>query len=121
MIRCLVIALLLAGCSKPDEEPAEAPPPPVLPAAELERGLEACTAYAEAVCTCAETRPELPDLADTCKLARSQPTALQMTLDAARQEGAEPGDTAKLLDTGRKTIASCVESIARFRCPAPAP
>jgi hypothetical protein len=114
----IALALALAGCSKESDEPPPAAPPPELPTAEIERGLQACTDYAQKVCACAETNPAL---ADECKLARANPTALQMTLDAAREQGAEPGDSLKLLDTGRKTIASCMESIARFRCPEPVP
>lgn len=113
MIRALLIALLLLGCSK-DEEAPEPPPPAELPVAEVERGLEACTDIAEKVCECADTNPAL---AEDCKLARGRITALQMTLDAARQEDADPNDALKLLDTGRKTIASCMEQVARFRCP----
>jgi hypothetical protein len=116
MIRLALITLLLLGCSR-DEEAPEAPPPAELPVVEVERGLEACTDIADQVCECAETNPAL---ADDCKLARGRITALQMTLDAARQEQAEPDDALRLLHTGRKTIASCMEQIAQFRCPAPA-
>ena len=58
--RWLVVLALVAGCKKQEQAaPVDTDTAPPIPAAELARGKDACTAYVTQVCACA-TEPGSP-------------------------------------------------------------
>lgn len=115
---CLLPAL--PGCSSHDEPEAVAPPlPPNLSPSELARGREACQTYADRVCQCATSQP---DLATECDLAKARPDALAMTT-AGLADKHGPRDVAALRVSARQIIKACIEADARLdpaTCPRPA-
>jgi hypothetical protein len=122
-IALLALPAIAGGCSSSDSgEPAQqtekAPGPPPLSKTERARGAKACERYAERVCACADSDPELE--AD-CELARARPEALEMAAGASGATGdLEPGDRAAARQTARQIIEKCVEAQARLdpaRCP----
>ena len=53
---------------------------PAMPASEVKRGQDACKAYVDKVCACAET---VPAMKQPCELAHALPDAIQVGLDVA--------------------------------------
>lgn len=110
----LGLALIIgagAGCSKRREEAAELPrgQGPAIPAAELERGEDACTAYVTQVCACAET---VPAAQRECALARALPEALRIAAEVGASQDSKRVDVAHSAASLRKTIANCIQSVA---------
>jgi hypothetical protein len=106
----LAIALALAGCKKQ----AEPPPPsdiPVMPASEVRRGQDACTAYVERVCACAST---VPSMQQPCSLARALPDAMQVSLDVSIHPDSARRDVLQAHHTVRKIVKECIEETAKL-------
>lgn len=119
MIRLVPILLVLAACGAKDDDPPEWTAPPVMEPAEQQRGLQACTAYVERLCACAETHA---DLADQCTLARSQPEALDQLLGMVNGDEGKLGDREirEAQHSARRIIKDCFEKDAALsptRCP----
>ena len=111
-MRWLVIAALLAGCSKKQDEPPPPPNnPPAIPAEELKRGEDACKGYVEKVCACAET---VVAAKEKCQLARSFPEVLRMAGELTMSKDSSPTDVKQAAMTLRKTIAECIEQTAQL-------
>ena len=112
MIRALLVLAVLAGCSKADREPpAPAERPPSIPAPEVQRGLDACQAYVEKVCACAQT---VPSLAETCTLAKSMPEAIEIGKRVASYPSSTSQDAAQAASSIRKTVKLCIEQTAQL-------
>ncbi len=94
-MRALALALLLGGaaCSRGATEPEKPPGPPVMSAAERERGVTICQKYVERVCACADE--------DACALARAQPEAVRLHLDVL--DGAPLADVSPTGEVAAKT------------------
>jgi len=111
-VLALTSALVLAaGCAKKSDEPAPAAddrPPPV-PAAEVQRGKDACAAYVEKVCACTT-----PAAQDACGLAKALPDALQVGVEVATSPDSDERAVRHANDSIRKTIKECIEQAARL-------
>jgi hypothetical protein len=110
----------LAGC----EEKQETPKPKLRPisASEEERGLDACTAYVERLCRCAEIRPELREKCELVRTARVE--SLRMALAASRSEDADVRVRWRTEITARRIMSRCIEednALDPALCPRPAP
>jgi hypothetical protein len=106
----LMAALALAGCKK--QEPQKDPTRPAsIPPAELERGRDACKAYVEKVCKCAET---VPAVVEQCKLARALPDAIELALGVSSSTDSAKQDTLHAAATIRNTTAACIEKTAQL-------
>ena len=80
--RWLVVLALVAGCKKQEQAaPVDTDTAPPIPAAELARGKDACTAYVTQVCACA-TEPAQ----QACKLAKALPELAR----AMEERGRDP-------------------------------
>ncbi len=105
----LVAGLALGACKK--EEPAPAPAPPAIAEAEIERGQDACRAYIERACACAET---VPAAQEPCKLARGIPDSLDLLVQVAAHPETERQDAAQTAAALRKIVARCIEGTAKL-------
>jgi hypothetical protein len=116
----VVAAVASAGCRPgPDAPPSQgsdraqdrAPAVPALPAVEVKRSQDACKAYVERVCACAET---VPALKQRCALAQALPEAIQIALDVRANADSTRRDVLHVNDSVRKIAKQCIEDTARL-------
>lgn len=116
MIRWLVVAAVIAGCSKTPSS-SEAPPAvddkphSKMTEAEIVRGRDACTAYVDKICACATTKP---DLKRECQLSKARPEALRISHEVSLSPDSSAKDVAQMDDVARKTIKGCFEDLAKL-------
>lgn len=107
----VVVLLALVACSKKQAE--QAPPaddrPAPLPAVELQRGKDACTAYVEKVCACT-----VPAAKQACELAKALPDALQVGLEVSTSPDSDRQAVIHANDSMRKTVKECIEQAAKL-------
>ncbi|HEU4727587.1 MAG TPA: hypothetical protein VFT22_06855, partial [Kofleriaceae bacterium] len=72
---------------------------------------DACKAYVDKVCRCAETTPAMKQ---PCQLARPLPDAMQVALDTATNPESSRRDVVQANDSVRKIAKECIEQIARL-------
>ena len=113
-MRALLVALALllgGGCAKQADEPAPPPDdrPAPLPAAEVKRGQDACSAYVAQVCACTTDAAQ-----EACGLAKALPDALQVGLEVATSPDSDRRAVLHANDSMRKTIKECIEQTARL-------
>jgi hypothetical protein len=84
---------------------------PALPAAEVKRAREACTAYVDKVCACARSMPALDA---RCRLARALPDAVQVGLEVGAASDSTQRDVRQVQDSVRKIAKECIEELARL-------
>jgi hypothetical protein len=104
----LVTMLLAAGCSKRDDAPAR-DLEPAIAEAEIQRGLDACTAYVAQICACTSEAA-----VQECGLARAAPEAIALARGRATNSKAEPEDAHQAAGTIRKTVKYCIEQTAKL-------
>jgi hypothetical protein len=109
-MRWLLVLLAATACKKPPEPPPSSDMP-VMPAAEIQRGRDACKAYVDKVCACAQT---VAAMQQPCSLARALPDALQLNLDVAASPDTTRRDALQSHDSARKVIKECIEATARL-------
>ncbi len=106
-----ILALaLLAGCKKQEKAPQQQSVP-AMPAEEVKRSEDACKAYVERVCACAET---VPAAADPCKLSRALPEAVRIGLEVAASPDSKPDIVQQSYASVRKTAKECIEQLAKL-------
>lgn len=113
MKRPLLVVVLLLACAA-CKKPPEPPPPsevPAIPAAEVQRGRDACKTYVDKVCACAET---VAAMQQPCALARALPDALQVSLDVAANPESARRDVVQAHDSARKIVKECIEATAKL-------
>lgn len=106
----LVVALACAAACKNQE----APPPsevPVMSAGEIRRSQDACQAYVDKVCACAQG---VAAMKQPCALARALPEAIQVALGVAVNPESSRRDVLQAHDTVRKVAKECIEETARL-------
>ena len=103
-------ALVIAATACKGDEP---PPPGTFnnrPAkmgdAERKRGDDACHAYVDRLCKCAEGKPALKD---RCALKHAKLDALELALRTDDDPEAKPADVFAAQDAARKVIEKCIE------------
>ena len=112
-MKWLLVLALVAGCKKKSEE---APPPPTnnepaIPAAELKRGQDACQAYLDKACKCAET---VPAAKDKCEAAKAYPDVVRMGSELTMSTDSSKKDVKQAAMTIRKTIEECINETAKL-------
>jgi hypothetical protein len=111
-MRWLLVLALVAGCKKQEAAP---PPPtnnePPIPAAELQRGEDACAAYIAKACKCAET---VPAAKPKCDAAQAFPAVLKMSTELTMSKDSAPKDVKQAAMTIRKTVAECIQETAQL-------
>ena len=112
-MRMIAIAMLVVGGCKSGADapkPADLRPGPIA-APERKRGVDACTAYVQAVCACAASTAK-PELQKRCDLDRALPEALQLAIDVDDKLDAVREDIITAQAQARNIIASCVQKTA---------
>jgi hypothetical protein len=113
MLSALLLGLLVPGCGNKDQDEARHALPPPMNAPEAERGTEACAAYVERVCACAQTKPEDAELAEQCHMAPAKSKSLDMVLEVnGTTESAD--ERVKTERTARRIMASCIEEQSKL-------
>ena len=106
-----LLAIALAACSK------SSPPPPAvvvdkvapLPAGEVQRGQDACTAYATKVCACTSTAAQ-----KACPLAKALPDALKLALETSLNPQTDRDNAQRAQVSVRETAKECIEQLAKL-------
>ena len=83
----------------------------MMPASESKRGQDACKAYVDKVCACAETTPAMKE---PCALARALPDAMQVGLDVAANPESSRRDALQAQASVRKIVKACIEETAKL-------
>lgn len=111
-MKWLLIWMVCVGCKQASDAPAPSGPDvPVMPASEVKRDQDACKAYVDKVCTCAETNPAMKQ---RCVLARALPDAMQVGLDVAATADSTRRDVLQAHDSVRTIAKKCIEEIAKL-------
>src|SRR3954463_11981920 len=114
-MKWLLILVACAGCKQRSDAPPPPAPPgtevPVMPASEVKRGQDACKAYVDKVCACAETTPVLKQ---PCALSHALPDALEVALDVAATAESTRRDVLQAHDSVRKIVKRCIEETAKL-------
>jgi hypothetical protein len=82
-----------------------------MPASEAKRARDACQAYVDKVCACAE---KLPAMKQTCSVARAYPDAIQVDLEVAATEDTSRRDVRQTQQSVRAIVKQCIEAAARL-------
>jgi hypothetical protein len=109
--RCVIVLALVAGCSKKQEPQQDPTRPASIPQAELERGRDACKAYVDKVCKCAET---VAAVVEQCKLAKALPEVIELALGVSSSTDSTAKDSLHAAAGIRNTIAACIEKTAQL-------
>jgi hypothetical protein len=105
----VILAVVLAACAKKAAE--EAPPVAPMSAEEVQRSKDACQAYVDRVCACAE---KVPAVKEQCDLARAMPDALQLQLAFATAPETKKNDVLAAQAGVRKAVKECIEETAKL-------
>ncbi|HSS02712.1 MAG TPA: hypothetical protein VLM79_36880 [Kofleriaceae bacterium] len=107
----LVGILACAGCKKQADAPPQTAGVPPMPATEVKRGQDACKAYVEKACACAET---VAAMKQPCALSRALPEAIEVNLSVAANPESSRRDALQAQDSVRKIVKECIEEIAKL-------
>jgi hypothetical protein len=111
-MRWLVVLVACAACRGSSDAPAPgADSRPVMAASEVKRSQDACKAYVDQVCRCAET---VPAMKQACGLARALPDAIQVGLDVAGNADTSRREVLQVHDSVRKIVKQCIEETAKL-------
>jgi len=111
-MKWLWILILCAGCKqRADAPPGPPASTPVVPASEVKRGQDACKAYVDKVCACADATPALKE---ACSLARALPDAIQAGLEVTANPESTRRDALQANDSVRKVVKECIEETAKL-------
>jgi hypothetical protein len=112
-MKTFVVAIIaLCACSKQAEEPARKPPVAQLaplPAVEVQRGKDACSAYAAKVCACPS-----PAAHQACALAKALPQALEIALETSLNPSTDKDNAMRAQVNVRETAKECIEQAAKL-------
>ncbi|MEO8846807.1 MAG: hypothetical protein ABI591_16870 [Kofleriaceae bacterium] len=103
-----LLVMCLAACSKSTPTPPSKGLPP-LPTGEVQRGRDACAAYATKVCACTS-----PAAQKACPLAKALPDALQLALDTSLNPETDRDNAMRAQVNVRETAKECIEQAARL-------
>jgi hypothetical protein len=112
-LRWAIVLLVCAGCKK---QAAPPPPPetralPTLPASELKRGHDACQAYVDKACACADT---VPAAKQRCSDAHALADAIQVGADVATNPDSTRRDAVQTNVAVRGVVKECIEQLAKL-------
>lgn len=82
-----------------------------IPAEEVKRDQDACKAYVDQVCACAE---KVPAAKPQCDLARAMPDALKLQLELASAADTNKNDILAAQAGVRKAAKACIEETAKL-------
>ncbi len=107
----LLLALVVAACAKKAEPPPAPDRAPAMPAEEIQRSRDACNAYVEKVCACAD---KVEGAKQPCTLAKALPDAVRLGLEVAASPDSSKDDVLQAQASVRKTVKECIEDTAKL-------
>lgn len=108
-IALAILVVVAIGCKKQEAAPVDTDTAPPLPAAEVKRGKDACTAYVTQVCACT-TEPAK----QACALAKALPEAVEVGMQVATSPDSKRREVLQANDSIRKTFKECIEQAAKL-------
>jgi hypothetical protein len=102
-----MVLALVGACSENKSDTPRGPP--ALPAAEVQRGQDACKAYVAKICACTA-----PAGQKQCALAKALPEAIELALSTAANPTTAHADALRALTSVRETTKECIEQTARL-------
>lgn len=108
-IALAILVVAAIGCKKQEAAPVDTDTAPPLPAAEVKRGTDACTAYVTQVCACT-TEPAK----QACALAKALPEAVEVGMQVATSPDSKRREVLQANDSIRKTFKECIEQAAKL-------
>lgn len=112
MTRALAVLVALAlagGCKKQEAAPVDTDTAPPIPAPELKRGKDACTAYVTQVCACQTDAAK-----QACSLAKALPEAIEVGMQVATSPESKRREVLQANDMIRKTFKECIEQAGKL-------
>ncbi|HEX7837063.1 MAG TPA: hypothetical protein VF469_06340 [Kofleriaceae bacterium] len=113
-MRWLLALAVCAACKQqadPPPPPNPKPAKPTMPAIEAKRARDACQAYVDKVCACAET---VPAMKQPCSRARALPDAIQTSLEVGASDDATRRDAQQTQGAVRNIVKECIEELAKL-------
>ncbi|MGE5182926.1 MAG: hypothetical protein ACM31C_12725 [Acidobacteriota bacterium] len=116
----LVLGFGLGACAcanKHEAPPAQDKAPAMAPE-EIQRSRDACQAYVDRVCACAD---KLAAVKQQCGLAKALPDAIRLGLEVAASPDSSKDDVLQAQASVRKAVKECIEQTAKLPslgCPA---
>ena len=109
----VALSLSLVACMacRKNTEPSETAAVAPMPAAEVKRGQDACKAYVDKACACAET---VAAMKQPCALSRALPEAIEVNLSVAASPDSSRRDALQAQDSVRTIVKECIEEIAKL-------
>ena len=104
---CMLVACSTSGSSSGAGSATKQVPQ--LPAGEVQRGQDACNAYATKVCACTS-----PAAQKACPLAKALPEALQLALSTSLNPSTDREDALRAQTNIRETAKNCIEQAAKL-------
>lgn len=105
-----LLLCVLAACGNSSGSPGSAKKElPPLPQGEVQRGRDACDAYATKVCACTS-----PAAQQACPLAKALPEALQLALSTSLNPTTDREDALRAQTNVRETAKNCIEQAAKL-------
>ncbi|MDB4957357.1 MAG: hypothetical protein JWO36_4926 [Myxococcales bacterium] len=107
-----LVLVVSFGCAKKREaEPVADDRAPMMPADEVQRSRDACAAYVEKACACAD---KVPAAKQACDLSHALPEAVRISLEVAASPDSTKSDGLSAQRSVRKTVKECIEQTAKL-------
>ena len=104
-----LLVVMLVACSNHEDAAPKKPSVAPLPAAEVQRGQDACSAYIAKVCACTS-----PAAQKQCPLAKALPDAMKLALDTAANPETDHNDALRAQTNVLETAKQCIEQVAKL-------
>lgn len=110
-MKCALLVLALVACKQKSAPPPHEEPVQVLATAEIQRSSDACKAYEQKVCDCAQT---VEAAKQPCGLAHALPDAVKLSLEIAANPETSRSDALRAQQHVRETAKECIEQMAKL-------
>ncbi len=108
----LALALVASACANKSEPPPPAPEKaPAMAPEEIQRSRDACQAYVERACACAD---KLDAVKQQCALAKALPDAVRLGLAVAASPDSSKTDVLQAQASVRTAVKECIEETAKL-------
>ena len=110
-MKVLAVLALAVACAACKKDPPPANDMPTMPASEIKRSQDACKAYVDKVCACAQG---VAAMKQPCALSRALPEAIDVALSVAGNSESSRRDVLQAHDSVRNVARECIEKTAQL-------